>query len=660
MARRAAVISIDVTAGNAKMLAQLQQSKAALHAFGQAGQSAMSGTVSEARATHAALHTLEGGIQGNTRAVAAFVEKVLGAGPAMQTLFPLIGGLAFVGMIASVTGKVVDFFAKMGDAPKKIAKGFEEINAPLRLVNTELELSNAKLEDQIAKLQGKPQQNGLKVALLEAQEAAEKLAASLDKDIAKATEALSKSGISKWRAAFTGEQSTDYIKDYFDKMQSRINQIRQATGGNGAAYSEAMMAEKGPLWEAMHWAEKRQTPPSSLWGQPTTTEQRSDWKKGHAGEQGALQQFEVMVSEQMTQFAESGKGAGLKAQEYGLKEAAAAAKKYQEAVERLKEMLAKSEEAELSGVAKVNVARLEEISKLGALYKAHADIRDLVAHIYANQAQKASEVELDKKAKEALEGRDTAYDKEVKKNKEAMEAINKDTTWAVEEGKKKMEALAKALTSVVEQSLKLRAASAEQATSHQVRMIGLIATPGDPLGTLAKQQDVEKEAILKRYREQMALLSLEYKDQLLTRHQLLAAGERDVALAKLHNETEALRAEIDKPQAGMRAFFLDMQRDAQETWNIFYEASHAAVDKISGEMAKLFTWQKTNLGAMLKGLGEDMLQKSIKSGFTRGLGALGGLFGIHEGAPVFDPSGKRGDSPSSPLYVQNVGDAGSA
>src|ERR1019366_2125491 len=26
----------------------------------------------------------------------------------------------------------------------------------------------------------------------------------------------------------------------------------------------------------------------------------------------------------------------------------------------------------------------------------------------------------------------------------------------------------------------------------------------------------------------------------------------------------------------------------------------------------------------------------------------------------FDPSGKRGDSPSSPLYVQNVGDAGSA
>ena len=60
---------------------------------------------------------------------------------------------------------------------------FRTLNDPLKSLNDSLELTNAKLENSIAKLEGR-RQNNLKIALLEARDAADKLSDSLAKDLA--------------------------------------------------------------------------------------------------------------------------------------------------------------------------------------------------------------------------------------------------------------------------------------------------------------------------------------------------------------------------------------------------------------------------------------------------------------------------------------------
>lgn len=108
-------------------------------------------------------------------------------------------------------------------------------------------------------------------------------------------------------------------------------------------------------------------------------------------------------------------------------------------------------------------------------------------------------------------------------------------------------------------------------------------------------------------------------------------------------------------EAGVRAFFLDMQADAKSSGQIVYEALHSALDRTSSEFAKLFTRQHTDFRKLFGGIGETIIQESIKSSMQKGLGALGKkIFGA-------DFGGKRGDTPTMPMYVWNVnGGAGGA
>jgi hypothetical protein len=628
--RRAAVISIDVEAGTAKMLAQLQQAKAGLREFGASGASSMAPTT-------VALRELEGNLANNTRGVARFLGQTLGLGPVLQKAFPLIGGIAFGGMLVSLGGKVVDFFKKMADGPKKIADAFRELNAPLHATNIELQLSNARLEDEIAKLQGKQGNNGLKIALLETATAADKLAESLDKDIKKADDLIAKEGVSRWRAGFTGEQSTGYIQDYFKQFQSRVDQIKQATGSNGQAYMEAMTSPTGPLWEALHQVEKWRagaTTPPRLWGQQPSQAQREDWTKSHASEVAALDQFERLISEQMNQFAASGKEAALKGIKAGLEESAAAAKRLKEQLAEVTAESARAAEAMLAPMARVDAEEQSEIARrkeLLGLKPAQNLPQPIAAAIEKEYNARRADAYLEDLANFEHYQEELAALR-AKIDVEGHELLGKTFADDIEKGKKAIEDFDKALTKVNEEFLRLRQAGANQALSHQVRMIGLQANPSDPLGTLAKQQAVEMEAIQTRYNDQIALASA-IQDKTLRQHSLDNAElEKSVALAKLQNDLEEKRAEMHPPQADMRSFFLDMQRDAQTGWNIFYEAGHEAVDKLSSQFAKLLTGQKTSFGKMFEGIGDEMLEKSIKSGFERGLGALGNLLGIHAAA----------------------------
>jgi len=230
-------ISINLSAGTATFIADLDKANAKLKDFGsqaeaqrgrlrnvsnaanQAGHSFQqlgSHGVTGVQATSAALRTLEGGITNNLRAAERFAANFLGLGPILQKVFPVAGGIALLGILGELVhkaGEAYDAFQKMREAPQRLAQEFRQLNAPLKQTNDELDLTNAKLENEIAKLSGKPQ-NNLKEALAEARLEADKLADSLDKDFQKLGELLQKNEIGFFKSLLGNARTDDLTKEF--------------------------------------------------------------------------------------------------------------------------------------------------------------------------------------------------------------------------------------------------------------------------------------------------------------------------------------------------------------------------------------------------------------------------------------------------------------
>jgi hypothetical protein len=210
MATNAGVISIDVTAGTAKMVLELEQAKGKIREFGSAGES-------EHKKVAAAVKALEGNIFNNTRAADAFLLSMKGLGPVIQAAFPIIGAVAFAGVIGELGKKVYEFFKELKEAPEKAALAWNNLTRPIKTTADELDLTNAKLEQDIAKLEGK-RQNNLAIALAEAKVEADKLNDSLQKNLDSMTKLLSEE-TSGWKTFLSffnlhdiGGESNDPIK----------------------------------------------------------------------------------------------------------------------------------------------------------------------------------------------------------------------------------------------------------------------------------------------------------------------------------------------------------------------------------------------------------------------------------------------------------------
>jgi hypothetical protein len=100
---------------------------------------------------------------------------------------------------------------------------------------------------------------------------------------------------------------------------------------------------------------------------------------------------------------------------------------------------------------------------------------------------------------------------------------------------------------------------------------------------------------------------------------------------------------------GVRAFFTEMQTDAEAASKIIYDAMNSALDRSSQNLAKLFTGQKTDWAKQFKQEGTEMVAASTKSLLHTGLGALGGLIGIHP------PAGKPQGTALDPIWVRMAG-----
>jgi hypothetical protein len=99
-------------------------------------------------------------------------------------------------------------------------------------------------------------------------------------------------------------------------------------------------------------------------------------------------------------------------------------------------------------------------------------------------------------------------------------------------------------------------------------------------------------------------------------------------------EDEILKTQRDQAlavgglQDGLRAFFLDMETQAEKPGKILYDGLQSALDKTTDSLAKIFTGQKGNFAKVFQGFGEELANASTKSLLKTGLGEIGKKLGI--------------------------------
>jgi hypothetical protein len=244
MARRAAVITINLNAGTAQLVQGFNQAGAVVGNFGKQA-TAQFVTMS------AGLRELEGNFTSNTRAVARFLSQVVGLGPAMQALFPLVGGIAFLGLIGTLIGKMGEFIKSVSEAGTKSAEAFREMLMPMQLSGDQLQLRLDQLDQQIAKLEGRPT-NQLKVSLDEATIAAADLNKELTNMINNLAKTLGEQKVGFFNRLFLGEPGTEDIvkriegapdalkKELFKIVDGHMAELRSArqAGDQAKFYNE--------------------------------------------------------------------------------------------------------------------------------------------------------------------------------------------------------------------------------------------------------------------------------------------------------------------------------------------------------------------------------------------------------------------------------------
>lgn len=195
--------------------------------------------VSQQMAASAAVRGLEG--NAGIRSVERFLTTIPGVGAAMQNLFPLIGGIAFLGIITKIGTELFDTEQKGKHAGEEMSRAFGEMNAKLELSNDELALQNAKLEDVIGKLSGRPT-DGLATGLLEAAVAADKFQEALAADVKTLKALLQESNVSVMEGMLSGTANTVGSNKEID---ARAKQVEHESLMVKAAYNQAQVDAKG-------------------------------------------------------------------------------------------------------------------------------------------------------------------------------------------------------------------------------------------------------------------------------------------------------------------------------------------------------------------------------------------------------------------------------
>jgi hypothetical protein len=682
MGQKAGTITIDLTLGTAQFVLDMEKANGKFRELGQHGVSSM-------QATSAALRTVEGNFTNNIRAVERFLATTLNLGPIIQKAFPLVGGIAFGGMLVELGSKAYNFFKTMQEAPEKAGGAFRELNNSLRTSADELRVANDRLENDIAKLEGK-RQNNLALALDAARLAADKLGDSLDADLDKINKVLKEHEVSHIVALLTGQARTDDLREQlFGKVgyggwrgtvdaavdQGRANISGSKTPAQALAALNAMSSSINSLYDK---------PLADLQTRIQEGENKSGLRQAPS--------YQAYVHAPPGTYAPWGAQAGQSDQGANLETSRELLRMF--TAERDKTL--QEARAAALGLKKPGAEQDHALQEFSDRVTAR-NITTPLAREFFETSQEVKKTQIPgadavgtRGVQEAVQRYQRQWAADYIKTW-GDDAHNEAKVWqeALQQQIKDDERLQASAKKLHELDRKEDAANIESGRSdaaHRVRLATL-SSDGDGAALAAKVRDIKLEQveaerkILSAHAEDYDMLAentkleqqataarQEYEEgiakaqdsalkiggapQLMLRQiqsqlaalnsiQVTSGNIRDIELSRkaLHDQMlQAISGELQKSNQamdGVRAFFVEMQEQGKTTAAIIYNALNSALDATSQNLAKMATGQKSAWGREFQGIGQQMVQAQIKSSLQGVLGRLG----VHMGVPT----GKAGD-----------------
>jgi hypothetical protein len=208
-------IRINLSAGTSQFVKDLEKAKGNIKEFS----SHAKGSANEAKGAMALLGE-ELGIS-LPRHARNFLAELPGISTAMNAAFSSVAVIA-IGVAVIETGKkIAEFFNKVSEGKAKSEEAWRSFSRGLKDSNDETDLSIARLNAETAKLTGK-HENTLAITLDEARVNADKLAASLDTDLAKLSEILKTQNVGFFAQLFGNQASTKGNAEGADRFREQV------------------------------------------------------------------------------------------------------------------------------------------------------------------------------------------------------------------------------------------------------------------------------------------------------------------------------------------------------------------------------------------------------------------------------------------------------
>ena len=352
-----------------------------IEAAGKSGGSEIKQLGAEARESKASLALMgeEIGVH-IPRHIRGFISSMPGVGAALSAAFSGIAVVVLIGVIVEAIKKVVEFhenLEKLREAPERIQAEFARLTGATKAANDEMRVANDRLENAIAKLEHRPQ-NNLKLAIDEAAVAADHLSEKMDKALRSFADVAIKNAPGVFANIIGGQAGID---DVVKLVQGKsgygglIGDVYKATsaGGDPTKVLGQYRAAVGTMIRQSEMAEAYQQ------GKGFEGVSYEDIRGAMTG-RGQLPpglHFENMLAEQgprletlraldreMDLLGQSygleKKNSSLSGQEDRLKEVA----KSSGVTEELRQQVARAQEGELNGLARINAAHEERLRHL--------------------------------------------------------------------------------------------------------------------------------------------------------------------------------------------------------------------------------------------------------------------------------------------------------
>lgn len=643
-------VTVRLNLNQAGYSAEMAKAQAAMNGLSAAGKRAGDHTVSSMQAASASIRLIEGDMTRNVRAVERFITTIPGIGKALQAVFPIVGGLATVGIIARIGEEVYKLAHDLGQIRNVANESFGALNEGARKGADSLRVANDKLEEQIANLEHKPV-NNLALALDEARLRADDLATSLNKDyesVKKIIEESQKGIASKLFNGGVDQGLGSDIENRLANIRTLARQQRDALGKGDQPGADDLAAKlRAAQDEALRFADSQTTMRNGTANAGTA--RQAAYSKVY-GDQGinfdAINQFKDLVSSQEDTADEQKRNTAdqnrLKGLEQASKASAELLKSMQEGIEKQKAMYGVSVADELAywsarilafsrGSEQFHTVQMEQFKLQADLYKELAEgkkkyLESAKGDVEGNdilgrgaaEFQKLLNEQLERSAKSAQAYNDEVAKGNAEQEKAATAFAETSIRIALLQGTMSQLDAAQALSAVHAHDHAAALERINRALSTQIDLIN-----SDPKLTDADRASAIRNASTSAH-TQIAVASGQYavqqvQDQQNVRDQKLAPAMQD-----------SLRA---------------MMQDWSNMTKAIVQTMGRAIESFNDDIAKALTGhgKKGDFGRTFSQAGESLVGAGLKKGESELFGAIFGK-----------GKGQIGSSPMNRQYVSAV------